>query len=111
VCWPLRGGRDTYTQKPLKIYRKKKICSVCTYGEICVHCKPGPGLNSTLTPEGRKQLTESNMLHLGRIQVRKSKEIEKYDYVPHGGIFDLAEPHSTLWSQMGVEVGTGLTVW
>jgi hypothetical protein len=24
VCWPLRGGRSTYTQKPLKIYRKKK---------------------------------------------------------------------------------------
>ncbi len=26
VCWPLRGGRGThYTQKPLKIYRKKKL--------------------------------------------------------------------------------------
>jgi hypothetical protein len=24
VCWPLRGGRGTYTQKPIKIYRKKK---------------------------------------------------------------------------------------
>ncbi len=21
VCWPLRGGRGTYTQKPIKIYR------------------------------------------------------------------------------------------
>ncbi len=28
MCWPLRGGRGTqYTQKPLKIYRKKQIFS------------------------------------------------------------------------------------
>jgi hypothetical protein len=26
-------------------------------------------------------------------------------------IFDSAVPHSTLWSQMRVEVGTGLTVY
>jgi hypothetical protein len=24
MCWPLRSGRGTYTQKTLKIYRKKK---------------------------------------------------------------------------------------
>jgi hypothetical protein len=30
VCWPLRGGRVTYTQKTLKIYRKKKLSF---YGE------------------------------------------------------------------------------
>jgi hypothetical protein len=24
MCWPLRGGRGTYTQKPIKIYRNKK---------------------------------------------------------------------------------------
>jgi hypothetical protein len=24
MCWPLRGGRGTYTQKTQKIYRKKK---------------------------------------------------------------------------------------
>jgi hypothetical protein len=26
-------------------------------------------------------------------------------------IFDSAALHSTLWSQMGIKVGTGLTVW
>jgi hypothetical protein len=44
-----------------------------------VHCKPDPDLNSHLTPKRVESgLTESNMLHLGRIQVRTSKETEKY---------------------------------
>jgi hypothetical protein len=30
MCWPLRGGRGTqYTQKTLKIYRKKFV--LCTF--------------------------------------------------------------------------------
>jgi hypothetical protein len=29
MCWPLRGGSGTqYTQKPLKIYRKKKNLAI-----------------------------------------------------------------------------------
>jgi hypothetical protein len=28
MCWPLRGGRGTYTQKSLKIYRKKNILNM-----------------------------------------------------------------------------------
>jgi hypothetical protein len=28
MCWPLRGCRGTYTQKPTQIYRTKKLCIV-----------------------------------------------------------------------------------
>jgi hypothetical protein len=35
VCWPLRGGRGTqYTQKTLKIYRKKKLIKSNVMGEL-----------------------------------------------------------------------------
>ncbi len=57
------------------------------------HCKPCPNLNSHLTQEGRKGRwaesgsTESNMLHRGRIQVRKSKETEKYKCASCGAYF------------------------
>lgn len=43
------------------------------------------------------------MLHLG--QKQKSENLPQVDHI------DSAEPHSTLSSQMGVEVGTWLTVW
>jgi hypothetical protein len=38
VCWPLRGGRGTqYTQKTLKIYRKKKFSK----SSMCHHPADG----------------------------------------------------------------------
>jgi hypothetical protein len=32
MCRPLRGGRGTYTQKPLKIYREKNIVVIVSEG-------------------------------------------------------------------------------
>ncbi len=42
------------------------------------HCKPSPDLNSYLTQGSLTRLNESNMLHLGCIQVRKSKKSEGF---------------------------------
>ncbi len=50
------------------------------------------------------------MLQLGRIQVRKTKN-RKVQMRLMWSIFDSAELHSTLGSQMGLKVGTRLTVW
>jgi hypothetical protein len=103
------------------------MIGVCTHGNVQVftfkickrynffakqsdalNCKHGPGLNSHLTQEGRKQLNWVKYASPGAHSSEEKQKNRKVRLCLVWGIFDLAEPHSTLWSQMGVELGTGL---
>ncbi len=74
------------------------------------HCKPGPDLNSHLTQGGRKRLNSVKYASPGAHLSQEKQRNRKVWTSLMWSIFDSAVPHSILWSQMRVEVGTGLTV-
>jgi hypothetical protein len=89
---------------------KADTSNSCTHQQRKAHCKPGPYLNSYLTQGGRKWLNSVKYASPGAHLSQEKQRNRKVRMNLMWSIFDSAVPHSTLWSQMRVEVGTGLTV-